>query len=63
MGVSGQRHALIALYSKGKTTGIHWIGGWEGSRSSVDIVAKRKNPVLLRIESWSSSLKSSHSIY
>jgi hypothetical protein len=28
MGVSGQRHALAALYPREGTSGTHWIGGW-----------------------------------
>jgi hypothetical protein len=28
MGVSGQHHALAALYPRGKNPGNHWTGGW-----------------------------------
>jgi hypothetical protein len=31
MGVSGQCHALAALYP-----GTHWIGGWVGPRAGLD---------------------------
>jgi len=26
--------------------GTHWVGGWESPRAGLDIVAKRKNPLL-----------------
>jgi hypothetical protein len=32
MGVSGQRHALAALYP----FGTHWIRGWVGPRAGLD---------------------------
>jgi hypothetical protein len=42
MGVSGQRHALAALYPRGKDPGTHWIGGWVGLRAGLDAVARKK---------------------
>jgi len=34
-----------------RATSTHWIGGWVGSRASLDVVAKRKSPCpLLGIE-------------
>jgi hypothetical protein len=30
MGVSGQRHAPVALYPREKTPGTHYTGGWVG---------------------------------
>jgi hypothetical protein len=42
MGVSGQRHALAALYPWGKDPSTHWIGGWAGLRTSLDAGARRK---------------------
>jgi hypothetical protein len=32
------------LYSQGRATGTHWIGGWVGSRVVLDAVVKRKIP-------------------
>jgi len=29
-----------------KAHGTHWIGGWVSHRSSLDAVAKRKNPII-----------------
>jgi hypothetical protein len=34
--MSGQRHALAAVYPWEKTPGTHCIGGWVGLRASVD---------------------------
>jgi hypothetical protein len=42
MGVSGQRHALAALYPGERTPGTHWIGGWVGPRVGLDAGARRK---------------------
>jgi hypothetical protein len=42
MGVSGQRHAPVALYPRGKDPGTHWIGGWVGPRAGLDAGARRK---------------------
>jgi hypothetical protein len=39
---SDQLHATAAL-PPGK--GIHWIGGWVGSRAVLDAVVKRKIPI------------------
>jgi hypothetical protein len=36
-------------------TGIHWIGGWVGPRSGVDVVDKRLILTLPRLEPWPSS--------
>jgi hypothetical protein len=36
MRVSGQRHALTALYPKEGTPGIHYTGGWVGPSASLD---------------------------
>jgi hypothetical protein len=33
--VSGQRHASVTLYSPGRASGTHWIGGWVGLRASL----------------------------
>jgi hypothetical protein len=41
-GVSGQRHYPYALYPRGRTTGIHGIGGWVGLGSGLDKEAKEK---------------------
>jgi hypothetical protein len=37
MGVSGQRHAPVALCPGEMTPGTHWTVGWEGPRSGLDI--------------------------
>jgi hypothetical protein len=42
MGVSGQRHALAVLHSRGKNTGAHWIGDWVGPRAGLEAGARRK---------------------
>jgi len=41
MGVRGQLHTLLALTPE-KKLGTQCIGGWVGSRASLDVVAKRK---------------------
>jgi hypothetical protein len=48
MGVSGQRHALAALYPLGKDPGTHWIGSWVGPRAGLDAGARRKILCLCR---------------
>jgi hypothetical protein len=35
-GVSGQCHAPIALYPRGRDPGTHWIGGCVGLRAVLD---------------------------
>jgi len=42
MEISGQLHAPAALTARERAHGTHWIGGWVGPRSSLDMVAKRK---------------------
>jgi hypothetical protein len=42
MGVSGQRHAPAALYTREKDPGAHWIRGWVGLRAGLDAGARRK---------------------
>jgi hypothetical protein len=42
MGVSGQHHALAALYPRERTPGTHWIGGWVGPKAGLDAGARRK---------------------
>jgi hypothetical protein len=42
MRVSGQRHALAALYSLERTPGTHCTGGWVGPRAGLDTKAKGK---------------------
>jgi hypothetical protein len=42
MGVSGQRHALAALYAGERIPGTHYIGGWVGLRACLDTVARQK---------------------
>jgi hypothetical protein len=39
-GVSGQRHALAALYPVGRTCGTHRTGGWVGPRAGLDTEEK-----------------------
>jgi hypothetical protein len=43
MGVSGQRHALAAIYSLGKDPGTHWTVGWVGPRASLDTRLQEKS--------------------
>jgi hypothetical protein len=31
-----------SFYTRGKTPGIHWIGGWVDPRGGQEMVAKRK---------------------
>jgi len=42
MEVSGQLYAPAAFWEPG----IQWIGGWVGPRSDLDVVAKRKDPII-----------------
>jgi hypothetical protein len=42
MGVSGQHHALAALYRRERTLGTHWIAGWLGFRAGLDTEARGK---------------------
>jgi hypothetical protein len=42
-GVSGQRHAPAAIYSRERTPDTHWIGGWVGLRPSLDTEAREKS--------------------
>jgi hypothetical protein len=46
MEVSGQLHTPAALPSRGRAPDTHWIGGWVGTRASLDTVT-RKIPSLL----------------
>jgi hypothetical protein len=47
MGLSGQRHTLAALYSRGKDC-THRIGGWVGPRAGLDAEARGKISCLCR---------------
>jgi hypothetical protein len=47
-GVSGQRHALAALYPRERTPGTHWIGGWVGLRAGVFTEAIEKSLASVR---------------
>jgi hypothetical protein len=40
--MSGQRHAPVALYPRGKKTDTHWPGGWVGPRASLDTEVTEK---------------------
>jgi hypothetical protein len=54
MGVSGQCHALTALYPQERTPSTHYTGGWVAPRAGLDTEARGK--VLLPlpgIEPWS----------
>jgi hypothetical protein len=42
MEVSGQCHALAALYPWERTPVTHWIGGWLGLRAGLDTEATGK---------------------
>jgi hypothetical protein len=42
MGVSGQRHATDALYTRERTAGTCWIGGWVGLRAGLNTEAREK---------------------
>jgi hypothetical protein len=42
MGVSGQCHALAALYAWGKDPGTHRAGAWMGPSAGLDTRAKGK---------------------
>jgi hypothetical protein len=35
---------IIALYPQGKSPDTHWIGGWMGSETGMDPVAKEQCP-------------------
>jgi hypothetical protein len=32
-----------------RTPGVHWIGGWVGSRAGLDVMKRRKSLVLCRL--------------
>jgi hypothetical protein len=34
------------LYLQGKSPLYHWTGGWVGPKASLDMVVKRKNPII-----------------
>jgi len=42
MGVSGQRHAPVTLYPRGKDPGTHCTGGWVGLRAGLDTEVRVK---------------------
>jgi len=46
--VNGQLRTTTALPPGKVLPGTRYIGGWMGSRASLDAVAKRKNPCLCR---------------
>jgi len=50
MEVSGQPHALAALFLGKEFPSTHWIGGWVGPRAGLDVVAKKKSLPMLGIE-------------
>jgi hypothetical protein len=43
MGVSGQRHALVALCAGERTTGTHCAGGWVGPGAGLDTEVRGKS--------------------
>jgi len=43
-GSEGISFASWLLYSQGKRHSTHWTGGQMGSRASLNVVVKRKNP-------------------
>jgi hypothetical protein len=47
-GLSGQRHAPAALYSRRRSPSIYCTGGWLGSRAGLDTEAEGKILLLLR---------------
>jgi hypothetical protein len=47
-GVSGQRHALAALYPRGKDSQYHRAGSWVGPRAGMDTEVRRKISFLCR---------------
>jgi hypothetical protein len=47
-GVSGQRHAPAAIYSRERTPDTHWTGGWVGLRPSLDTEARENVLCLCR---------------
>jgi hypothetical protein len=62
-GVSGQRHALAALYPRENIPGTHWIGDWVGFRAGLNTEARGKSicpcwgsnrgrPVCSQIQYW-----------
>jgi len=36
----------VHFTTRESTPGVHWIGGWGGSRVSLDMVEKRRNPLI-----------------
>jgi hypothetical protein len=42
-GVSGQRHAPAALYTRRKNPGTHCTGGWVGPRAGLDTEIEEKS--------------------
>jgi hypothetical protein len=47
--VTAQLHALTILLPRERTSDTHWTDGWVGPRAVLDMVAKRKIP-LVRIK-------------
>jgi len=37
----------LALHPDRFTPSTHWAGDWEGSRASLDAVAKKENPIII----------------
>jgi hypothetical protein len=48
MGVSGQRYAPAAVYSRGKGPGTLCTGGWVGPKAGLDVEARGKILCLCR---------------
>jgi len=46
MGVSGQLHAAAALPPRERAPSTHWIRGCVGPRACLDVVVKRKFPII-----------------
>jgi hypothetical protein len=51
MEVSGQRHALAALYHQEWALGTQWIGSWAGLRAGLDTEARGKILCLCHVQS------------
>jgi hypothetical protein len=47
-GVGGQRQTTAALYTRERTSGTHWIGGWVDPRVGLDTETKGKILFLCR---------------
>jgi hypothetical protein len=47
MEVSGQLYVPAALPTGERDSGTHWIGGWVGPRTGLDVVVKKNHGIII----------------